>query len=287
MAEKKPKIAKKRKLYRLVVLRDDSFEELGSLRLTKSNLVVLVSTLTVVLVLITSLLFIFTPIKYYLTGSSDDPRDELLALTFRADSIEQQMNMHNVQMSNLQSILSGEVDTTKKKLPELQKVNPQSVDLTKVDSMELMMRAEVARATQFDLKHNAKNDYGDRDLHEIAFFPPIKGTVTSDYEADEMHFGVDIVAPHGEPVKSVLDGTVVYSGWSVDNGYVIGVQHANNLVSFYKHNSKLLKKVGNFVRAGEVVSIIGNSGEMSSGPHLHFELWYNGSAVNPADFIQF
>lgn len=120
-----------------------------------------------------------------------------------------------------------------------------------------------------------------------SFFSPIKGIVTEKFQPLSSHYGVDIASKKDEAIKSCLDGTVIMSSWTSETGYVIAIQHNNNLISLYKHNSILLKKIGGFVRAGEAIAIVGNTGEISSGPHLHFELWYNGSAVNPEEYINF
>lgn len=125
------------------------------------------------------------------------------------------------------------------------------------------------------------------ELQEFYLFKPLEGIVSDSYNAKSDHLGVDIVAKQDEPVKVVAEGTVVFASWTQDSGYVIAVQHRGNLLSLYKHNSDLLKNVGNFVTAGEVISIIGNTGELTSGPHLHFELWYNGNPVDPEEFIRF
>ena len=124
-------------------------------------------------------------------------------------------------------------------------------------------------------------------IGSYVFFTPLKGTVTTPFSALNKHYGVDIVSAPDEVIKSALDGTVIFSNWTSETGYVIGIQHSNNLFTIYKHNSALLKKEGDYVKAGEVVAIIGNTGELTSGPHLHFELWYNGSPVNPKDYVSF
>jgi len=121
----------------------------------------------------------------------------------------------------------------------------------------------------------------------LFFFSPITGFVSDKYDAKRGHFGVDVVTKANEPIKSIADGTVILSSWTQDSGYVIMVQHQANLISVYKHNAELLKKAGTFVNAGEILSIVGNSGEMTSGPHLHFELWYNGNPLNPEEFVTF
>jgi murein DD-endopeptidase MepM/ murein hydrolase activator NlpD len=125
------------------------------------------------------------------------------------------------------------------------------------------------------------------DMSSLLFFPPLKGTVTNTFNPVKKHYGIDIVANANEPIKATLDGTVIFSNFTSETGHVIGIQHSGNVFSIYKHNSALLKKAGDSVKAGEVIAIIGNSGELSEGPHLHFEIWYNGNAVNPRKFVLF
>jgi murein DD-endopeptidase MepM/ murein hydrolase activator NlpD len=127
----------------------------------------------------------------------------------------------------------------------------------------------------------------DRELEESFFYTPLTGFISDRYDVKKKHLGVDIVAKANEPVKCIGDGTVIFSSWTQDAGYVIMVQHRGNLISAYKHNAQLLKKVGTFVNGGEIISIIGNSGELTNGPHLHFELWHNGNSLNPEEFINF
>jgi murein DD-endopeptidase MepM/ murein hydrolase activator NlpD len=126
-----------------------------------------------------------------------------------------------------------------------------------------------------------------RELQDVFFFTPITGFISDKYDSKKGHFGVDIVAKTNEPVKCVADGTVLMASWTQDAGYVIAIQHQGSLVSVYKHNAGLLKKVGSFVNAGDIISIVGNSGEMTDGPHLHFEMWYNGNSLNPEEFVTF
>jgi murein DD-endopeptidase MepM/ murein hydrolase activator NlpD len=140
---------------------------------------------------------------------------------------------------------------------------------------------------RFELNTQEQHSSKTNDISSFFFFTPVKGTVTNVFNSAEKHFGVDIAAAPNEAIKATLDGTVILSAWTSETGYIITIQHSNNLVSVYKHNSALLKKAGTYVKAGEAIAIIGNSGEYTSGPHLHFELWYNGSPVNPKDYIAF
>jgi murein DD-endopeptidase MepM/ murein hydrolase activator NlpD len=131
-------------------------------------------------------------------------------------------------------------------------------------------------------------NYYSTELQELFYFTPVSGIIISSFDpASSGHYGVDVVAKDNEPIKAVAEGTVVFSGWTQDFGYTLIIQHKAGILSVYKHNSVLLEKVGNYVAAGDVIAIIGNTGELTSGPHLHFELWYNGNPVNPEEFVSF
>ena len=149
-----------------------------------------------------------------------------------------------------------------------------------------VLRLEIESQDQFNLASGISNTISSS-ISSFYFFTPLKGAITTKFNTTQKHFGIDIVAGPNEVIKNVLEGTVVIANWTSETGYVIGVQHSNNLFTLYKHNSALLKGVGDYVKAGEVIAIIGNTGEYSTGPHLHFELWYNGSPVNPLDYINF
>ena len=149
------------------------------------------------------------------------------------------------------------------------------------------MREEIELLEQKEKNQVPENAVNDAPLEQLFFVPPITGRMSEGFMADKKHYGVDILAPKNTPVKAVMDGYVITSDWTLETGNTIGIQHANNIVTFYKHNSALLKKTGSFVKAGEAVAIIGNTGTLSDGPHLHFELWHKGKPINPIDFINF
>jgi murein DD-endopeptidase MepM/ murein hydrolase activator NlpD len=170
----------------------------------------------------------------------------------------------------------NKTDSTKK----YKKIN---IKHSKEDSL---FRLGYETQDKYTLSINAASK-GKNSIAGFFFFCPVRGKVTSSFSAQTEHYGTDIAAAENEPVKATLDGTVIFSGWSSETGYVIQIQHSNNLVSVYKHNSVLLKKTGEYVKAGDPVAIVGSSGEQTTGPHLHFELWYNGSAIDPQDYIVF
>lgn len=282
----------KRIKYRFVILRDDSFQELTSFKLTPGNLLVIGSTISVTLIFLTAMLIMYTPMKYYIPGyqSSFGSSDKLKKLMFETDSLEHALELNNKQISNLYNILSGNIDSSYTSKKKSNPIKGDTSELSKLSEAELKLRREMALSQNSTLqyssnKKSANND--DATIYELHFFPPVKGFITSAFEPKKLHYGIDVAAPKNEPIKACLEGTVISAGWNMEGGYEILIQHPHNIVSCYKHNSKLLKKTGSFVKAGEVIGIIGNSGEISTGPHLHFELWNRGVAINPESFIKF
>lgn len=279
----------KRIKYRFVVLRDDSFKEVASLKLTKRNVVILGSTLFVSLIFLTALLIIYTPLKYYIPGYQGDfgYRSKLVKLEYETDSLESAMKVNGIKMANLTKVLKGKRDSVDTQKQKLLAIKSDTLNLFSISDEEKALRDQVSAELKNGGRAQAAKKSGSIPIYELNFFPPIKGYITSKYDNRNGHYGIDIASPANEPVKACLEGTVIFSNWTLDGGYEISIQHAGNLVSNYKHNSKLLKKTGSIVKAGEVISIIGNSGEQTTGPHLHFELWNNGVSVNPAEYITF
>jgi murein DD-endopeptidase MepM/ murein hydrolase activator NlpD len=151
---------------------------------------------------------------------------------------------------------------------------------------ETQFREQVEEQDRYNL-NNAMSDTRMSEISNYYFFTPLKGKVTTTFNPALKHYGIDVVAPKNEAVKSTLDGTVIFAGWTSETGHVIQIQHSNNLVSLYKHNSVLLKKEGEEVKAGEAIAITGNSGELTTSPHLHFELWYDGKPIDPQELMVF
>ncbi len=219
-----------------------------------------------------------------------DPRHELIImdrhlvnLVDKVDSLENQVREKDQFISNVQKVLTGEVfdadstATNKKKIA----LNKDSETIHPIDSA---FRKEFEAS---EVSYLTVNNNYPQDPEVLDFFAPIDGIITRKFDVKIDHYGVDIVSKSNEPVKAVADGTVIFADWSQESGNVIAIQHRGNVVSVYKHNSALLKKVGNFVHAGEVIAIIGNTGELTTGPHLHFELWFNGKPVDPEEFVSF
>ena len=207
-------------------------------------------------------------------------KKQLVELTVKVDSLEIQNDVKDNYINTFKTMLTGGVESINQ--ANADEANVENVDLDYVAPIDEKIREEFEKE-DFDVNPLASND-AENTLH-IHLFKPIDGIVTEEYSPEKEHYAIDIVAKKDEPVKSVAAGSVIMSSWTDDSGYVIGVQHDHNLVSFYKHNAVLLKKVGDFVQAGDILGIVGNSGELTSGPHLHFELWHDGIPINPKNYI--
>jgi len=273
--------------YRLVIMNDETFEERLSMSLTRINVMVLVSVLAIAFSFLIYALFIFTPLKEYIPGYGDvNVRKDLIEMKSRADSLENTLVQQELWINNIKDLLEGNLDSISIAKSSKEEFFD-TIKLDKIPMEDVLLREEIERAEGYALIFSENVQQKDNDIFSLNFLPPVKGYVTSEFSPEKEHFGIDIVAQENTPVLSTLDGTVIFSGWTLETGHVVVVQHAFNILSFYKHNSVVLKKTGNFVKAGEPVAIIGNSGELTTGPHLHFELWKDGIAVNPEDYLIF
>lgn len=270
--------------YKLSVINETSYEEVLNFRLSQLHVLMALSVLAVILVTLTILLIAFTDLREFIPGYPDgNMRQMIVDNAIRVDSLEEELTKRDRFITSLQVVLSGG-DTT-----YLQAIRNDSLKAEydtvqfKLSEQETQFRTEIEEQERFNLGFGIKEQ--NRDYYH--FFPPVEGVITQSFDEKSRHYGTDIVAKANAKVAAVLDGVVVFTDWTVKTGYVIQVQHANNLLSVYKHNSTLLKQQGDYVRAGEVIAVVGNTGEESSGPHLHFELWRAGNALNPEDFIKF
>lgn len=288
MAKKRKKRKEiKRKLlhkYRLVILNENTFEEKISFKLSRLNVFITGSLFIVCLIALTTLLIAFTPLREYIPGySSTKLKKQATELTYKTDSLVTVLNYTNKYLDNIRMVLNGDVTNNKMNrdsLFEQFKIDPSTIDLTPIKE-DSVLRAQVALEDKYNLfERSTKN------INQI-LFSPINGTITQEYDPNKKHYAIDIVAPSGTPVKAVADGTVIFSEWNTETGYVIILEHKDGLLSVYKHNGSLNKGQGEIVRAGEVIASVGNTGELTTGPHLHFELWSNASPANPKDYIDF
>lgn len=269
--------------YRLVVLNEDTFEERFSLKLSLLNVFVLGGFFSIFLIAITTVLIAFTPIKEYIPGySSSKLKATAVKLTFEADSLKQKLAVLENYTKAIKPVLTGEI--TSEEIDSIQEnakriaINELDLNATKQDSI---FRKKIELKNKFAIENNNTNNI------KIVFFAPLNGTISQNFESNTKHFAVDIVAKTGTPVKAVADGTVIFSGWTAETGYVILLKHNKDFISVYKHNGNLLKDQGDFVKSGEVIASVGATGELTTGTHLHFELWKGGYAVNPSNFIDF
>jgi murein DD-endopeptidase MepM/ murein hydrolase activator NlpD len=208
---------------------------------------------------------------------------ELARLAVGYDSITTVLEQRELFIQNFQRILRGDTSDGFQDPSAIMQQAAPNIDLDP-GMADSAFRKEYEES---DLGFIAVNNRKYNELQETFFFSPTTGFISDKFNAKKPHYGIDIVTKTNEPVKCIADGTVIIASWTQDSGYVIGVQHQGNLISIYKHNAVLHKKVGTFVNAGDILSIVGNSGEMTNGPHLHFELWYNGNPINPEEFVTF
>jgi hypothetical protein len=271
--------------YRLSIFKDQTYEEVLTFRLTKLNLLSFVGSAIILLIALTTILIAFTPIREYIPGYPDGQlRRQIVLNALILDSFEHQIRIRDQYYSNLIDIIEGREPRSFESTADTT-LRFDDIRFTK-SQQDSILRAQVEGEEQFNLllvEDRSNINY----FRAIHFFPPLKGLIVNSFAPESNHFGVDLVAEPNQPVMAVLDGTVTVATWTLETGYIIQIQHANNFLSFYKHNAELLKTVGDIVRAGETIAIVGNSGELSTGPHLHFELWRNGAPLNPEDFIVF
>ena len=269
--------------YKLTITNENTFEEIVGIHVSKLNGVsVLLSAVTVIF-LIASLIIVFTPLRNYLPGyMNTEVREQVVTNALRADSLQWLLERQRMYIMNVQDIISGTIKAD----------SVHSIDsLTVVRSEELMERTQAE--DEFRKQYEETERYNLTTIDNapavtgLIFFRPTRGMISSGFDANQKHYGIDIAASPNESVLSTLDGTVILATYTADTGYVIQVQHNQNLVSVYKHCGSLLKKVGDTVKAGEAIALVGNTGEKTTGPHLHFEVWNKGRSLDPTKYIVF
>jgi len=286
-ARRKKIVHNLRSKFRLVVMNDQTLEEKFALRLTPMNIIVFGGTFALSLITLTLYLIAFTPLREYIPGYTDVTiRRNLMAVSKKTDSLDYQMNAQEKYLNSLLNVLNDRIDTTTSNPNEAEVGSNDTVRKLDKSVSDSILRLQMEGSDRFELTETQEKSFSSG-IGSIAFFTPLKGTITNKFNTAQKHFAIDIVSGPNEGIKAAMDGTVIIANFTSETGYVIGIQHSNNIVTFYKHNSGLLKQIGDFVKAGQVIAIIGNTGENSTGPHLHFELWYNGSPVNPLDYINF
>ena len=270
--------------YKVVVSSEDTFEEKFAFKASKINVFVLMLVYSVILISFTIGVVFFTQLRELVPGySSSDLLNRAIYLTQKTDSLERQIELNNKFYKSIEDVLSGKTDEfiERDNIPIDSSLNDKNLFSISPNSEDSILRNYVDSQDKFNLTKN------ELVIENKMFFSPIKGDITQSFNFEENHFAIDIAADIGTPVKSILDGKILFSEWSVDTGHVIIVDHGDNIVSVYKHNSKSLKEQNDFVQAGEVIAYSGNQGSLSSGPHLHFELWKNGTPIDPEPLLNF
>lgn len=275
--------------YLIVIRKKQDFSVIGSFNVSFSRAIIL-GVLSLSVIFFISLVLTRTILRQWFDPVYIETENtaKLLKLSDIVDSLSIAVSQKDAYLANIQGIISGNggIDSTAL-------VNPSTIKSVSDSPANTIFEPSESTLSILDEFKSAPMDYSNpvgissNSFTETFFFAPIKGVLTSVFAPQDDHFGVDIVAKENEPVKAIADGTVILASWTLDTGYIISVQHSNELISIYKHNSVILKKVGDLVRAGEIISIIGNTGELTTGQHLHFELWYKGTPLNPQEFITF
>ena len=282
MEEKK----KKENRYRLVVFSESTFEEIRSFTFQPWYIWALIGGISLLVITVIVALLKFTPLGSLVAPIDYTDTEELLALREQVLELEESAQAQTLYINNIRRLLSGEViEDTSSGATQVQEDS--ILAIPRVEEDEILRQS-------FDLEHQLQVvstqpivTSNNRRLEQLYLIPPLTGSISMEFDLEKNHLGVDVNAPANTPVKAVLSGHIIFSGWNLETGNTIGIQHDQNLISFYKHNSSLLKRAGAFVQAGEAVAIIGNTGTLSSGPHLHFELWLAGKPVDPKNYINF
>ena len=287
MAKTDKKKSSWRDKYRLTISNDTTFEEVWRIRLTRYNAFLLFTFIVLFIIGATTLLIAYTNLREFIPGYPDvTMRRNILSSAIRLDSLERELDLRDKYFYNLNAIISGKepvdlysgIDTSR----SYGKINFRS------SPEDSALRSQVEKEDRYNLPVTQMQAETEQNLAGLHFFPPVKGIVSGKFDPRSKHFGTDLVTKPKSPVSSALDGTVIFTGWTMETGFVIEVQHSNNIVSVYKHNASLLKETGDLVRTGETIAIVGNSGELyTSGPHLHFEIWYKGKPLDPEKHIIF
>lgn len=276
---------KLRHKYRLSIYRDETYEEVLNFILSRLNVLAWGGLFILVFLAIIISVILYTPVREFIPGYPDENTImSSMQNKQRLDSLELELSRRDLYIENLNRIISGEAPENYDNIGDTNK-NYDDIKFTR-SAEDSLLREYFKQEELFGINAPIKKSTIGG-VSQMYFFPPVKGLVTNSFNSFGNHYGTDIVAAANEIVKATLAGTVIMATWTLETGWVIQIQHSNNLISVYKHNAELLKRVGDYVNVGEAIAIIGNSGELTTGPHLHFELWFNGIPLNPEDYISF
>lgn len=274
-------------VYMLTVRNNESLEVVSQFNLTLMSLYILLSTIFVAVAILVGSLFIFTPILQYIPGGDKmATKNEIRALEQQITLLDKELATNAIYYDAMKRKFRGEHEYANEGKDTLQHFTQAQLNVKKNDA-EKKLAAEVEKGQFLNSKPDAKANSQTVSLKQMQFTSPVIGETSAGFNRQTQHYGIDIIAPKDTPIKSITNGVVIFSDWSMETGYTIVIKHSNDLLSVYKHNEKLLKKSGEVVKSGEAIAIIGNTGTLTSGPHLHFELWYRQKPLNPKEYIRF
>lgn len=287
-ARKKSWFRKLRHKYRLIIYNDNTFEEVFYVRLTRLNVFIVGGIFIILLIMLNTFIIAYTPLREFIPGyPSSDMLHNIQTNALYVEELEKEIDLRDQYLAMLKMVIAGEVpdtfDLNRLKQGDTTK-SYKNLIFTK-SKEDSLMRVNVEQEDKFSLSIQPQST--DIDLKKRILFKPVAGMIVNKYEPAKKHYAVDIVAKPNEPVNSVLDGIVILSSYSLETGNVVVIQHKDNLISVYKHLQRILKPYGSVVKSGDAIGIVGNSGEYSTGPHLHFELWLDRAPVDPSKYITF
>jgi len=269
--------------YRLTIFNDSTFQSVWSIKLSRLKVFTLFSVASLIIVILVTFIIAATGLREYIPGYPDAKQRQMMVNTaLKVDSLEIELAKRDEFFKGIKAIISGEVPDDNIVIDTASETY--DVSFTEYNHDSVFQDNLLAEQLSLSIQNNTRKK---TELSQMHFYVPVKGIVTNHFNLSADHFGVDLVSDPNARICTVLEGTVIFSGWTLETGYVMYIQHDADLVSVYKHNAELLKTTGDKVKAGEAVAIIGNSGELSTGPHLHFELWHRGNAINPEQYIDF
>ena len=286
MAKKKNLFATWKHKYRVTVFNDNTLQEVWKIRLTKLDIFTIIVSAVLFLIISVTILISFTSLREFIPGYPDgNQRKQIIKNALMVDSLKSELTVRDRYFDNIRKIVSGEEpDNLESEQDTI--LNTENISFSK-SVEDSLLRHQIEKEEQYNLTVSV-NAVEESNIARHFFFTPLKGMISGPFDPMKNHFGIDIVGTPGSVIHATLDGSVIMASWTLDTGYVIQIQHEDNLISVYRHNAELLKKVGDHVRAGESIAILGNSGEMfTSGPHLHFELWHEGRPLDPEKFVVF
>lgn len=270
---------------RFTIVDDDTHDKLWSRKFTRIGVLVTAITVIVVTISVIFCIIAFTPVRALIPGYPDArTKHDAIQNAIRIDSLENVITKWELYSENLRRVVDGQEPLKIDSLMEVRRsAASTAANMKEIAQKDSLLRKEVADEDRFDIKSNSSRTLPIEGMH---FFTPLKGVVSQGYDK-ALHPYIDITAPGNSVVMSVLDGTVISDGWTDTDGYTIRIQHEGDIISVYKHNQKLMKKTGDKVTAGTPIAILGGTGSLSDGEHLHFELWHKGDAVDPTKYISF